>query len=87
MTSWQHAPAALWRRSGARVVVDVPDRPTPLVLTGPAAHAWTLLSEPTDESRLFHALAAHFGVPRTTVAEELPPVLTELVQAGALTCR
>lgn len=87
MTTWCHAKEALWRRSGLRVLVDVPSRGVPLLLEGPAALAWTELSQPTAEEALVRTLAARFNVSTEVVAAELPAVLDELERAGALSCR
>jgi hypothetical protein len=72
----------LWRRTGADVVVALPDSAEVQRLSGGASAVWWALEEPGTAKALVDDLATSFGVASDTLEPEVSSCLDELVSFG-----
>jgi hypothetical protein len=72
----------LFRAYANEVVVASPKDETFELLSGPAADAWTLLSETPSEAQIVQTLADAYGAPEETVAKDVRVLLEGLQRRG-----
>jgi hypothetical protein len=82
--TWSRDRRALWRRSGATVIVLSPGQPEPLQLTGSGQAVWELLDVPMDDEELTASLAELYVADEQQVSCDLRPFLERLAAAGVL---
>jgi len=82
--TWCRDGRALWRRSGATVVLSAPLHDEVVLLEGTAALTWELLAERIDEDELVAPIADHFSVDGQQVREQLTAFLEGLLEYGAV---
>lgn len=83
-TRYQRAQTALWRRSADAVVVLPADGDDAFTLRGSGSALWEVLAQPRTLDETAESLAAAFDRPVHTIAEEIEPVLRELVRRKAV---
>ncbi len=79
------APGVLWRRTMRGVLVAAPGRPDPVLVTAPGDAVWDLLAIPRSRDDLVSALAGSFDAEPARIEADLAPVLSALLDHGALT--
>ena len=84
MSCWQRHPEVLWRRSGARRVLNCPSSEEVVVVDGSGSLVWDLLTEPVGEDELTTMLSAHFDVDPGLVHDEVVGFLYGLHEVGAV---
>ena len=84
MSRWQRHPEVLWRRSGARRVLNCPSSEDVVVVDGSGSLVWDLLVEPVDEHELTTMLSEHFDVDEERVRGEVAGFLERLHEVGAV---
>ena len=72
----------LWRRTGADVVVALPDSAEVQRLSGGASAVWWALEEPGSAKSMVEDLATSFGVASDALEPEVSACLEELVTIG-----
>jgi hypothetical protein len=72
----------LSRTYANEVVLASPDDETFELLSGPAADAWTLLSETPSEAQIVQTLADAYGASKETVAKDIRVLLEDLQRRG-----
>jgi hypothetical protein len=72
----------LWRRTGADVVVALPDSAEVQRLSGGASAVWWALEEPGTAKSMVEDLATSFGVASDALEPEVSACLEELVTIG-----
>jgi hypothetical protein len=75
---------ALWRRGDFGVVVLGARRADPVTLAGTGVAIWDLLARPHRRDELVDALASRFAVDTARVADDIGPVLDDLLSGGEL---
>lgn len=85
MTALRRAPSALWRRSGACVVVLLPEAEDPVLLDSVGAMVWELLDPPMPRDELMATLSDGFERPPAAMEHDVGPFLDELLTSGAIT--
>jgi hypothetical protein len=81
---WRRHPRALWRRSGARVVVLPPAHDEPLLLEGSGSAIWELLESPIDETELIEVLADAAGEDPAEIGPQVRTFLEALAADDAV---
>jgi hypothetical protein len=81
---YRRSAAALTRTVGSEVLLASPRHDAVDVLPGTAAAVWELLNEPASAPELSRELSSLFGVGAERVAEDIAPLLEELVERGWL---
>ena len=84
MSRWQRHPEVLWRRSGARRVLNCPSSEEVVVVDGSGSLVWDLLTEPVAEGELTTMLSEHFDVDEDLVRDEVVGFLDGLHGVGAV---
>jgi hypothetical protein len=74
----------LFRAYANEVVIASPRDETFELLSGPAADAWSVLSEGRSETELVRALAEAYGAPKETVGADIRVLLQDLEQRGLI---
>jgi hypothetical protein len=72
------SPTVLWRRTAFGVVVRTVEGPV-VALEGSGAALWDRLEQPATPAELADALAARYDAPVEVVADDIAPVLDDLV--------
>jgi hypothetical protein len=81
------SPRVLWRAGAFGVVVLAPGQERPVVVDGSGVALWELLEHVRPFGDVVSALAARFGVDRTTVECDARPIVEALVALGACEVR
>ncbi len=76
------SPGALWRRSGAEVLVTRQGLDRVERLNTTAAAIWDRLAEPTTPEELLERLAGEYGRDAERIAPEVGELLADLVARG-----
>lgn len=84
MRTWARTPAALWRRSGPRAIVVLPDGDDAILLEGAAAVLWMRLDSPLRTSDLQDLLPLDPASAAPPTENEVVGLLLELESLGAL---
>ena len=79
------AASVLWRRTADRVILLVPPSDELFSLSGTGCSLWDCLSEPTTITAIASELAQQYAVSSEQAEADIAPVLSELVERGAVT--
>jgi hypothetical protein len=74
----------LFRAYAGEVVLASPNDETFELLSGPAADAWSLVSEARSQAQIAQALAEAYGAPEETVAKDIGVLLEDLQRRGLI---
>lgn len=74
----------LWRSTIGAVLVRVPGGTEVTQIGGTGVALWEALEEPRTFAELSAVLATQHGVDAATVAEDLGPVVDDLIERGAI---
>lgn len=75
---WERSPYVLWRRSGRRIVLKLPDRDELVILDRSGVELWDELTGPVTVLQVAEVLGVRFGVDPELVAADIVPVLADL---------
>jgi hypothetical protein len=85
MDRWQRDERTLWRAGASgSVVLLPPDSPEPVTIHAAGTALWHALRQPGTTPEIAARLGSRFDVSADTIAHDLAPVLTELLDRGAV---
>jgi hypothetical protein len=77
-------PGVLWRRTLRGVLISVLEDPEPFLVTTPGDAVWELLEEPRTRTELVAELSEMFDTATERIDADIAPVLSELIERGAI---
>ncbi len=80
----ERAPSTLWRAGEFGVVLLAPRAAAPVTLGGTGRGLWDALAEPRTREQLASDLAAAYDADPQVVADDIEPVVEQLLSIGAI---